>query len=107
MAKSERGEVLISTERVRRVTGGEAWLDESRQGINLSESDKGLCLTVCVSLSLSHDKHQQQLYLAGSDDEAVLVLVFQVFGVFQLFPSDAHCHRAQFIVCPKVVRVLW
>lgn len=42
-------------------------------------------------------------YLACSDDEAVLVLVFQVFGVFQFFPADAHGHRTQLIICSKVV----
>lgn len=54
----------------------------------------------------SHDKHTQRAeskYLAGSDDEAILVLVFQVFGVFQFFPVDAYGHRTQLIICSKVV----
>lgn len=54
------------------------------------------------------DKYRSDCaYLTCSDDEAVLVLVFQVFGVFQFLSADANSHRAQFIICPKIVRVLW
>lgn len=42
-------------------------------------------------------------YLAGSDDEAVLVLVLELLGVVQLLPADTHGHHAQLVVRAKVV----
>lgn len=45
-------------------------------------------------------------YLAGSDNEAVLVLVLELFGVVQFLPADAHGHHAQLVVRAEVVGVL-
>lgn len=45
-------------------------------------------------------------YLAGSDDESVLVLVLELFGVVQFLPADTHGHHAQLVVRAEVVGVL-
>lgn len=59
----------------------------------------------CLITHPKKKKYEWQIfaYLTCSDDEAVLVLVFKVFGVFQFLPADAYCHSTHLIVCPKVV----
>lgn len=51
-------------------------------------------------------KRRSSRYLAGPDDEAVLVLVLELFGVVQLLPAHAHGHHAQLVVRAEVVGVL-
>lgn len=44
--------------------------------------------------------------LAGSEDEAVVILLAVLLVLLQLLPAQAHCHWTQRLVYPKVVPVL-
>lgn len=45
-------------------------------------------------------------HLTGTEDDAILVLVLQLFGVVQFLSADAQSHGPQLLICSKVVRVL-
>lgn len=58
--------------------------------------------TVCrYNLFLSHT------HLTGAEDDAVLILVLQIFGIVQFLSTDAQSHRPQLLISTKVVPVLW
>lgn len=44
--------------------------------------------------------------LAGSKDEAIVILLAVLLVLLQLLPAQAHCHWSQRLVYPKVVPVL-
>lgn len=95
------------------VTGGQLWYDWGgrldhrckEKGLGGVGVDKGINAT-----STAASPQERALwcgrYLAGSDDEAVLILVLELFGVIQFLPADAHGHHTQLVVRAEVVGVL-